>query len=161
MCSDDCASRKNGVDNQTRDMLERCMATCGKAARSRAKMPSRTQKEALSQDVRGYLKQVAEANTSNGNSGLTMSFFDLVDLRKFKPKNYVTGRWLRTIQTDKQGNFLRAKARWVLRGSQDKQKGYQPTDSPASTSPGFRMSGQMVGIFSTLISNSLSSRTVL
>ena len=48
-----------------------------------------------------------------------------------------------TIKTDKQGNFLKAKARWVLRGFQDKQKEYQHTDSPASTRPGFRMSCQM------------------
>ena len=40
-----------------------------------------------------------------------MRVFDLVDLRKFKPKNYVTGRWVFTIKTDKQGNVLRAKAR--------------------------------------------------
>ena len=59
-----------------------------------------------------------------------------------KPKNYVTGRWVLTINTDKQGNFLKAKARWVLRGFQDKQKDYQQTDSPASTRPGFRMSCQ-------------------
>ena len=35
-----------GVDGQTRDMLERCMATCGKAAGTRAKMRSRALKEA-------------------------------------------------------------------------------------------------------------------
>ena len=64
-------------------------------------------------------------------------------MRKFKPKNYVTGRWVLTIKTDKQGNFFRAKARWVLRGFQDKQKDYLQTDSPASTRPGFRMSCQM------------------
>ena len=34
--------------------------------------------------------------------------FDFVDLRKFEPKNYVTSRWVLTIETDKQGNFLRA-----------------------------------------------------
>ena len=68
--------------------------------------------------------------------------FDLVDLRKVKPGNDATGRWVLTIKTDKQGNFLMAKARWVLRGFQDKQKEYQ-TDSPASTRPGFRMSCQM------------------
>ena len=66
-----------------------------------------------------------------------------VDLRKFKQKNYVTGRWVLTIKTDKQGNFFRTKARWVLRGFQDKQKDYLQTDSPASTGPGFRMSCQM------------------
>ena len=48
-----------------------------------------------------------------------------------------------TIKTDKQGNFLKAKAKWVLRGFQDKQKEYQKTDSPASTRPGCRMSCQM------------------
>ena len=84
-----------------------------------------------------------ERNTSSGHRGLTMRVFDLVDLRKFKPKNYATGRWVFTIKTDKQGNVLRAKARWVLRGFQDKQKEYLRTDSPASARPGFRLSCQM------------------
>ena len=64
-------------------------------------------------------------------------------MRKYKPKNYVAGRWVLTIKTDKQGTFQRAKARGVLRGFQDKQKDYQQTDSPASTRPGFRMSSQV------------------
>ena len=68
--------------------------------------------------------------------------FDLVDLRKIKARNYVTGRWLLIIKTDKQRNFLKAKERWVLKGFQDKQKTYQQTDSPATTRPGFRMSCQ-------------------
>ena len=68
--------------------------------------------------------------------------FDFVDLRKFKPKNHVTGRWVLTIKTDKHGNFLRAKARWVPRGFQDKQKEYLQTASPAPTRTGFRMSCQ-------------------
>ena len=54
-------------------------------------------------------------------------------MRKYKSRNYVTGRWAPTIKTDKQGNFPRAKARWVLRGFQDKQKEYLQTDSLAST----------------------------
>ena len=57
-----------------------------------------------------------------------MKFFDLVDLKKVKPRNYVTGRWVLTIKMDKQDNFLKAKARWVLRGFQDKQKEYQQTE---------------------------------
>ena len=40
-----------GVDRQTRDMLERCMATCGRAAGTRAKMRSRARKEASAQEV--------------------------------------------------------------------------------------------------------------
>ena len=51
----------DGVDGQTRDMLERCMTTCGRAAGTRAKMRSRARKEASVQEVRGYYKQFAEA----------------------------------------------------------------------------------------------------
>ena len=53
----------NEVDNQTRDMLERCMATCGKAAGARAQMRSRARKgkEASAQEVRGYCTQFAGA----------------------------------------------------------------------------------------------------
>ena len=40
-------------------MLERCMATCGKAAG--AKMRSRARKEAAAQEARGRYKQFAEA----------------------------------------------------------------------------------------------------
>ena len=43
-----------GVDSQTRDMLEHCMATYGKAAGARAKRRSRARVEASAQEVRGY-----------------------------------------------------------------------------------------------------------
>ena len=49
------------VDGQTKDMLERCMVTCGRAAGTRAKMRSRARKEASAQEVRGYCKQFDEA----------------------------------------------------------------------------------------------------
>ena len=82
----------NRVDNQTRNLLERCMATCGKAAGARAKMRSRARKEASTQEVRGYHKQFAEAKHLKWKSWVDHEVFDLVDLRKFKPKNYVTSR---------------------------------------------------------------------
>ena len=106
-------------------------------------MRSLTRKEASAQEIRGYYKQFAEAKDIEWKSWIDTEIVDLVDLRKFKPKNYVTGRWVLTIEIDKQGNLLRAKARWVLRGFQDKQKDYLKTDSPASTGPGFRISCQM------------------
>ena len=86
------------------------------------------EKEASAQEVRGYFKQFAEARHLEHRSWVDNEVFDLIDMRKFKPRNYVTGRWVLTIKTDKQDNFLRAKARWVLRGFQDKQKEYQQTD---------------------------------
>ena len=128
-----------GVDGRTRDMLERCMATCG----TRAKMRSRARKEASAQEVRGYYKHFAEAKHLESKSWVDNEVFDLSGLRKGEPRNYVTGRWLLTIKTDRQGNFLKEEARWLLRGFQDKQKEYQQTDSLASTRPGFRMSCQV------------------
>ena len=92
----------NGVDNQIRDMLERCMATCGKAAGAKAKIRSRARKEASAQEVRGYHNQFAKTKHLEWESGIDNEVFDLVDLRKVKPKNCVTGRWVLTIKTDKQ-----------------------------------------------------------
>ena len=129
-------------------------------------MRSRARKEASAQEVRGYFKQFAEARHIEWKSWIDNEVFDLVDLRKSKPNNCITGRWVLTIKTDKQVNFLRAKARWELRGFQDKQKDYLQKDSPASTGPGFRMSCQMAASTSWDLlhvdhKNSLSSRTVL
>ena len=120
MCSDHCTNDSssarvelpNGVGNQTRDMLERGVATCGKAAGARAKMRSRARKEASAQEVRGYYKQFARAKYLEWKSWIDNEVCDLVDLRKFNPKNYATSRWVLAIKTDKQGNFLRATARW-------------------------------------------------
>ena len=112
------------VDGQTKDMLERCMVTCGRAAGTRAKMRSRARKEASAQEVRGYCKQFDEAKHLECKPWVDNEVFDLIDMRKFKPRNDVTGRWVLTIKTDKQGSFLRTKARWVLRGFQDKLKEY-------------------------------------
>ncbi len=54
-------------------------------------------------------------------------------------RNYVTGRWVLTIKRDKEGNFQKCKAGWVLRGFQAKQKNDQQTDFPIATRPGFRL----------------------
>ena len=88
VCSDHCASMKwstfpaahklncqKGVDSQTRDMVERSMFTCGKAAGARVKRKSRARKEASAQEVRGYYNQFAEAKHIEWKSpGLTMWF---------------------------------------------------------------------------------------
>ena len=72
VCSDHYASRKRlmipaahvlysqtVLTMKTREMLERCMATCGKAAGTRSKRKSRAREEASAQEVRGYYKQFA------------------------------------------------------------------------------------------------------
>ena len=74
-------------------------------------MRSRARKEATAQEVRGHYKQFAEAKHLDYKSWDDKKVFDLIDMRKCKPRNDVTGRWVRTTKTDKQGNILRAKAR--------------------------------------------------
>ena len=68
----------DGVDGQTRDMLERCMATCGRAARTRAKKRSRARKEASAQDVRGYYNNLLKQNILS--TGLKMITKFLISL---------------------------------------------------------------------------------
>ena len=71
-----------------------------------------------------------------------MEVYELVDMRKTKVRNYVTGRWVLTIKRKPDGSFDKTKARWVLRGFQDKQKWDQQTDSPTATRPAFRLGCQ-------------------
>ena len=59
-------------------------------------------------------------------------------MRRLKIKNFVAGRWVRTIKKDQDGNFLTCKTRWALKGFQDRQKDTQQTDSPAANRSGFR-----------------------
>ena len=155
------------IDGQTKVVLERCMATCGRTAGTRAKMRSRARKQASAREARGYYKQFAEAKH--------LEYKSWVDNRGFWSYQHEEGKvekWcdrddgVLTIKTDKQGNFLRAKDRRVLRGFHDKQKEYQPTESPASTRPEFQKSCHMAArtgwdIFSSWSQSSFSSRTIL
>ena len=121
------------VTSQTRDMLEHCITTCGKPARSRVKMRSRTRKEASAQEVRGHYKQFNEAKHPWEQSpGLITRFFYLIGLRKVRPRKLcLLDDGYLTINTDKQDNFLKSKKPdGVPRGFQDKQKEYLQTDSP-------------------------------
>ena len=99
-------------------------------------------KEATATEIRAYQTQFLEAKQLECKSWLDNEAFDLVDTRKIQVRNWVTGRWVLTLKRDKDGNFLKTKARWVLRGFQDKQKTDQQTDSPAASRSGFRLAIQ-------------------
>ncbi len=104
---------------------------------------NRERKEASKTDVQHYAKYILQAKLDEYKSWADHEVFDLVDLRKTKPRNYVTGRWVLTIKRNKDGTFQKCKARWVLRGFQDKQQWDQQTDSPTTTRPGFRLTCQL------------------
>ena len=99
-------------------------------------------KEATQQETRAHNKQFLEAKLLECKSWLDNEVFDLVDTWKLYVRNWVTGRWVLTIKQDKEGNFLETKARWVLRGFQDRQKNDQQSDSPAASRSGFRLAVQ-------------------
>ena len=78
------------------------MTTCRKAARTQANRRSSARIGASAKEIRGYYKKIAEAKLLECKSCVDNDVFDLFDLRKVKPRNYVSGRWVLTIKTDKQ-----------------------------------------------------------
>ena len=106
-------------------------------ASSTSALIGKMRKEATATETKAYQKQFLEAKHLECKSWLDNEVFDLVDARKIQVRNWVTGRWVLTLKRDKDGNFLKTKARWVLRGLQDKE-----TDSPAASRSGFRLSIQ-------------------
>ena len=111
-------------------------------ASSTSALIGKKRKEATATEIRAYQKQFLEAKQLECKSWLDNEVFDLVDTRKIQVRNWVTGLWVLTLKRDKDGNFLKTKARWVLRGFQDKQKNDQQTDSPAASRSGFRLAIQ-------------------
>ena len=106
---------------------------------SQCDQENRARKEATLKELKVYARLFIEAKSAEIKSWFDNDVFELVDIRKFKPKNFVTGRWALTVKRDRDGKFQKCKARWVLRGFQDRQKDAQQTDSPTSTRPGLRL----------------------
>ena len=106
-------------------------------ASSTSALIGKKRKEATATEIRAYQKQFLEAKQLECKSWLGNEVFDLVDTRKIQVRNWVTGRWVRTLKRDKDGNFLKTN-----RGFQDKQKTDQQTDSPAASRSGFRLAIQ-------------------
>ena len=78
-------------------------------------------------------------DTAKWKSRIDNEVFDLVDMRKLKPKSYVTRQWVLTVKTDKQG-FVRATGIERIPGQ---TKGLPANKFLASSRRGFRMSCQM------------------
>ena len=124
---------------------------------------NRARKEATVKELKVCARMFIEAKSAEIKSWFDNDVFDLVDIRKFKPKNFVTGSWVLTVKRDRDGKFQKCKARWVLRGFQDRQKDAQQTDSPTSTRDQAcdffaKMQPPMVGPSDTLTSTLRSFR---
>ena len=97
----------------------------------------------ITQEVlRKYAKEIKQAKLEEFRSFLDFTAMTFRDKRRHKIDNYVTGRWVLTIEVDKDEQFKKFKARWVCRGFQDAQKYDLQTDSPTATRYGFRVASR-------------------
>ena len=72
---------------------------------TKVKKNMRARAEATNTDLRYYAKQFQHAKIDDMKSWKDNDVFDLVDLRKFPPNNFVTGRWVLTVKRDGNGFF--------------------------------------------------------
>ena len=114
---------------------------CQYLARNGKKTP-KAESVITPQVLQKYAKQIKQAKLEEFRSFLDFTAMKFRDRRKHKIENFVTGRWVLTIKTDKDGQFKKFKARWVCRGFQDAQKWDLQTDSPTATRYGFRVASQ-------------------
>lgn len=95
-------------------------------------------KEATQQEKRELAKQFLAAKMADTQSWIENDVYDIVETRKLQACNSVSGRSSLTLKRDKDGSFLKCKARWFPRGLENKQKQQQQTNSPAASRSGFR-----------------------
>ena len=118
-----------------------------KTPKAKAKRKAKGKGEVTKLQLRQFAKQFRQAKMDEFKSWQEENHvYEIVDMRKHQCRNYVTGRWVLPIKRDKDGNFEKRKARWVLRGFLDKQGNTIQTDSPTATRPGFRLTCQVAAI---------------
>ena len=132
---------RNHVDQLCKNMTDALLVLYSSKqeslkASSTSALVGKKRKEATATEIKAYQKQFLEAKQLERKSWLDNEVFDLVDTRKIQVRNWVTARWALTLKQDKDGNFLKTKACWVLQRFQDKQKNDQQTDSPAVSRSG-------------------------
>ena len=92
---------------------------------------------------RKYAADIRAAKLEEFKSYLDNDAIRLADRGELsRDVNFLTGRWVLTLNVDKNGYFSHLKACWVGRGFQDKFAWDQQTDSPTATRYGFRLVAQ-------------------
>ena len=108
----DVESVRHGLNNDGRAMLTLCSERQESLKASTTQQLIGKKRKEATTESRVHRKQSLEAKNSC-KSWSENEVFDLVDTRKLRVRNWVTGRWVLTIKGDKEGNFLKTKA---LRG---------------------------------------------
>ena len=90
---------------------------------NRPKGKNIARKEVTHMELRQYRLQFQEAKLHEHKSWVDNDLDDLMNMRKHPARNFVKERWALTLKRDKYGTFQKCKARWVLKGLQDKTYG--------------------------------------
>ena len=72
-----------------------------KTSSARPKAKHRARKEVTQLEQRQYRQQLMEAKMSEHKSWVAKDVYDLVDMSKHTPNNFVKGRWVLTVKRDK------------------------------------------------------------
>ena len=72
---------------------------------------------------RTFQKQFAEAKKIEYESWIEHDVFELVDLRKIRPRNFVQGRWVLTIKRKKGWNLRQVQGTMGFKGLPGSTKG--------------------------------------
>ena len=115
-------ARRGGLTAEYSNITEedKAFLTLWQSSEKHARLVGNKRKEASQQEQRELVKQFLDAKKAECQSWLDNDVYDLVDMRKMQVKDFVSGRWVLTVKRDKDGNFLKCKARWVLRGFEDR-----------------------------------------
>ena len=62
---------------------------------------AKKRKEASATDIRTYRRQFTEAKKAEIKSWQDNNVYEIIDIRKHKIKNYITGRWVLTVKINK------------------------------------------------------------
>ena len=86
-----------------------------KGPKTLTQVQAKKRKEASLKEIREFYQGFKKAKETEIQSWLDNEVFDLVDTRYYHSRNWVTGRWVLTVKRDKDGNFLKCKARSSFR----------------------------------------------
>ena len=93
------------IKDKPQHVQKRVLNTTARAKATPKRKPA-ARREASAQEKRQYAKQFHQAKLDEYKSwSKENDIFELVDLRKHKVQNYITGRWVLTIKRDKNGEF--------------------------------------------------------
>ena len=96
-----------GVCRVSGDSVYRVSGVGKGSGKPKPKAKNRARREVIQHELRQYRKQFQEAQQTKHKYWVGNDAYDLVDMKKFPPRNCVKGRGVLTVKRDKDGKFLK------------------------------------------------------